>query len=76
MLVDQARQPLERQARIPDRQQQFRRDRITLDPAMAGSRQHIHPPLQAHFAGQRLAHLVRTRDISTLKAYSASSGRR
>ena len=57
MLIDQARQPLDRQPPVPDRQQQFGRDRIALDPAMAGARQHVGPPLQAHFARQRLADL-------------------
>ena len=64
MLIDQARQPLDRQAMIPDRQQQFGRDRIALDAAMAGARQHVGPPLQAHFAGQRLADLFVDRERS------------
>ena len=58
MLGDQPRQPLDRQAEIPDRPQQFGRDRIALDAAMALACQEVGPPLQAHFPGQRLADLL------------------
>ena len=56
MLIDEPRQPLDRQAAVPDREVEFGRDRIALDAAMAFARQHIGPPLQADFTGQRLAH--------------------
>ncbi len=58
VLVDQPRQPLDRQTAAADRQHQFGRHRVALDAAMAGARQHVGPPLQAHFAGQRLAYLL------------------
>ena len=58
MLVDQARQPLDRQVPVLDHKPQLGRNRIALDAAMAGAREHVGPPLQAHFAGQRLAHLL------------------
>ena len=37
---------------------QFGRNRIALDAAVAGAGEHVGPPLQPHFAGQRLAHLL------------------
>src|SRR3981081_1397284 len=58
MLLDRARQPRDRQTPAPDRQQQFGRNRIALDTAMAYAREHVGPPLQAHFTRQRLAHLL------------------
>ena len=58
MLLDQARQRLDRQAEIADHLQQFGRDRIALDAAMARAFQHVGPPLQPHFARQRLADLL------------------
>ena len=58
MFLDQARQRLDRQAEIADHLQQFGRDRIALDFAMARAFQHVGPPLQPDFARQRLAHLV------------------
>ena len=58
MLLDQPRQQLDRQAEFADRLQQFGGDRIALDAAMAGALQHVGPPLQPHFARQRLADLL------------------
>jgi hypothetical protein len=58
MLLDQPRQRLNRQAEFADRLQQLGRDRIALDAAMAGAFQHVGPPLQPHFARQRLADLL------------------
>ena len=58
MLLDQPRQRLDRKTVFADRLQQFGGDRIALDPAMAGTFQHVGPPLQPHFAGQRLADLL------------------
>ena len=58
MLVDQPRQPLDRQTPVTHRQLKFSRNRIALDPAVTGAGQHVGPPLQPHLAGQRLAHLL------------------
>ena len=58
MLIDQPRQRLDRQAVRPDRPQQFGGDGIAFDAAMPRSREHVGPPLQADFAGQRLADLL------------------
>ena len=58
MLVDEPRQPFDRQAAAPDCMPEFGRDRIALDTAMTLAGEHVRPPLQADFAGQRLAHLI------------------
>ncbi len=58
MLDDELRQPLERQPPVADRPHQLGSDRVALDAAMILAGQHVGPPLQPHFAGQRLADLV------------------
>jgi len=51
--------PLDRQLPILDRKPQFGGDPgLPSIPAMAFARQHVGPPLQPHFARQRLAHLL------------------
>src|SRR5947199_119808 len=53
-----------------DRALQFRGNWIAFDAAMADSFQHVGPPLQADFAGKRLADLVtdpRNLDVESVK---------
>ncbi len=58
MRLDQSPQQLDRKIVIPDREQEFRRDRIAFNAAMPRAREHIHPPLQADFSRQRLGDLL------------------
>ena len=80
VLVDQARQRIDRQAVVADHLQQFGRDRIAFDAAMARAGQHVGPPLQPHLAGQRLADLLahaRNLDIEGVdREQRAALGRR
>ena len=56
MLLDQPRNPVDRQMSVPDREQQFRCNRISFDAAMPATCEHVGPPLQTYLTRQRLAH--------------------
>ena len=56
MLLDQSRQPIERQLPIVDRELKLGGHRVAFDTAVTGTSEHVGPPLQAHLAWQRLAH--------------------
>ena len=58
MLLDQARQHLDRQIPCPDRPHQLGGDRIAFGAAMGVAGEHVAPPLQPDFAGQGLRDLV------------------
>src|ERR1700733_626976 len=57
MLLDQTREPLDRQAIAAGREQQFGGNGIAFDTAMAMAGEHVAPPLQPYLAWKRLAHL-------------------
>jgi hypothetical protein len=77
VLLDQPRQRVDRQAEFADRVQELGCDRIALDAAMAGAFQHVGPPLQPHFARQRLADLLaHARDLDVEGEHDSSARRR
>ncbi len=76
MRLDQPHQVVDRQTECPDGIEHLGGHRMALDLAVPGAGQCVDPPLQADFAGQRLADVIAHAGISPANAYSASSARR